>query len=104
MFLIVIIKFTCIMTSELHKDSKSSPNTDTFSKFACKHHEAILSMRFTKTWTSHYKKRRLTILSGSELETRWNACKECGNSRGATGSQEPSFGARILMMICQLMK
>lgn len=44
----------------------------------------------------------LTLFSVSVSETRWNACKECGNSRGAMGSHAPSFGALILMRICQL--
>jgi hypothetical protein len=35
-------------------------------------------------------------------DTRWKACKECGSSSGAIGSQEPSFGALILIRICQL--
>lgn len=43
-----------------------------------------------------------TMFSSSVEETRWNACNECGSSRGAIGSQKTSFGALILMRICQL--
>lgn len=47
--------------------------------------------------------RLITLFSSSVGETRWNACRECGNSRGATGSQEPpSLGVFILISMCQL--
>lgn len=49
-------------------------------------------------------KYQVTKFSSSVEETRWNACRECGSSRGAIGSQEPSFGALILMRICQLQR
>lgn len=44
----------------------------------------------------------VTKFNSSVEETRPKACKEYGSSRGAIGSQEPSFGALILMRICQL--
>lgn len=44
----------------------------------------------------------LTLFNVSSWVTRWNACKECGNSGGAIGSQEPSLGALIRIKICQL--
>lgn len=48
------------------------------------------------------KKTFLTTLCSSVEATRWNACNECGNSRGAIGSQGPCFGDFIVIRICQL--
>ena len=49
-----------------------------------------------------WQKELFTLLSSSVGETRWNACRECGNSRGARGSQGPSLGVFILITMCQL--
>lgn len=53
-------------------------------------------------FTTKTDKRGLTTLSSFVSETRPNACKECGSSRGAMGSNGPSFGIFILMRRCQL--
>lgn len=63
---------------------------------------ATWSIRKILFWVLKGKADSLTLLSVSVEATRWNACKECGNSRGAIGSQEPWAGALILIRMCQL--